>query len=117
MNVDDFEATLADPQVMAISQRVECALDPDAERVSTEQSVGAKVTLTLQSEKTVECFIEAPKGSASRPFTMDDHVARFRQEMLKRFTAAQVEVLFAEVRGFEKSANPDRLMHLLAART
>ena len=117
MNVDDFEATLADPQVMAISQRVECVLDPDAERVSTEQSVGAKVALTLQSGKTVERFIEAPKGSASRPFTMDDHVARFRQEMLKRFTAAQVEVLLAEVRGFEKSANPDRLMHLLAART
>ncbi|RPJ47972.1 MAG: MmgE/PrpD family protein [Betaproteobacteria bacterium] len=117
LNVDDFESALADPRVMAISQRVECMLDPDAERVSTEQSVGAKVTLTLQSGKIVERFVEAPQGSAARPFTMADHVARFQQEMAKRFTAAQVDVLLAEVRGFAQSANPDRLMHLLAART
>ncbi|MBS1217889.1 MAG: MmgE/PrpD family protein [Proteobacteria bacterium] len=117
LNVDNFESALADPRVMAISQRVECMLDPDAERVSTEQSVGAKVTLTLQSGKIVERFVEAPQGSAARPFTMADHVARFQQEMAKRFTAAQVDVLLAEVRGFAQSANPDRLMHLLAART
>ena len=39
------------------------------------------------------------------------------QEMLKRFTPAQVEVLLTEVRDFAQAANPDRLMHLLAART
>ncbi len=89
---------------MEISKRVECVLDADAERVSTEQSVGAKVTLILQSGKTVERFIEAPKGSASRPFTVDDHVARFTQEMLKRFSAAQVDALLEEVRGFARSA-------------
>jgi 2-methylcitrate dehydratase PrpD len=116
MNVDDFEAALADPQVMAIAQRVECVPDPDAERVSTEQSVGAKVTLTLQSGRTVERFIEAPKGSASRPFTLDDHVARFKQEMLKRYSAVQVAALLGEVRGFAQSANPDRLMQLLTGR-
>lgn len=114
MNVDDFEAALIDPQVMAISRRVECALDDDAERVSTEQSVGAKVTLTLRSGKTVERFIEAPKGSASRPFTLDDHIARFRQEMTKRFDAARIESLLQEVRNFAEARNPDRLMHLLA---
>jgi len=116
MNVDDFEATLTDTQVMAISQRIECVLDDEAERVSTEQSVGAKVTLTLQSGAVHERFIEAPRGSASRPFTMDDHVARFKQEMLKRFSAVQVAALLEEVRGFAKSPNPGRLMHLLAGR-
>ncbi len=117
LNVDDFEGMLAAPQVTAISRRIECVLDPDAERVSTEQSVGAKVTLTLQSGESHERFIEAPQGSASRPFTMDDHVARFKQEMAKRFTAAQCDDLLVEVRGFAQAANPDRLMHLLAART
>ncbi len=117
LNIDDFEGALADPKVMAISQRVECVPDADAERVSTEQSVGAKITLTLQSGKVHELFIEAPKGSASRPFTLQDHVSRFRQEMRKRFTEAQVGGLLDEVRNFATSANPDRLMHLLAART
>lgn len=117
INIDDFEAALEDASVMAISKGIACELDPDAERVSTEQSVGAKVTLTLQSGRTVEKFIEAPKGSASRPFTMDDHVARFRAEMLRRFAPAQVEVLLDEVRNFDRAANPDRLMQLLASRT
>ncbi len=117
LNVEDFEGMLAAPQVMAISRRIECVLDADAERVSTGQSVGAKVTLTLQSGETHERFIEAPQGSASRPFTMDDHVARFKQEMAKRFPAAQVDDLLAEVHGFAQAANPDRLMQLLAAQT
>jgi 2-methylcitrate dehydratase PrpD len=116
MNVNDFEAALADPQVMRISQRIDCAPDTDAERVSTEQSVGAKVTLVLQSGKTHELFIEAPKGSASRPFAVEDHVARFTQEMRKRFSAAQVTALIEEVRGFANAPNPDRLMQLLAGK-
>ncbi len=114
MNVDDFEATLHDEKVMAAAQRIECVLDDDAERVSTEQSVGAKVTLTLRSGKTVVRFIEAPKGSASRPFTVDDHVARFKQELGKRFSAVHVASLLEELRGFANARNPDRLMQLLA---
>ncbi len=116
LNVDDFEAMLAAPQVMAIAQSIECVPDADAERVSTEQSVGAKVTLTLQSGATHECFIAAPQGSASRPYTLDDHVARFQQEMTKRFTTAQVDDLLTEVRGFAQAANPDRLLQLLIPR-
>jgi 2-methylcitrate dehydratase PrpD len=117
INIDDFDAALADAAVMDISKRIACELDPDAERVSTEQSVGAKVTLTLQSGKTVEKFIEAPKGSASRPFTMEDHISRFRAEMLRRFAPAQVDALLDEVCNFDRAANPDRLMQLLASRT
>lgn len=117
INIDDFDTALADPAVMAISKSIACELDPDAERVSTEQSVGAKVAFTLKSGKTVEQFIEAPKGSASRPFTLDDHIARFRAEMLKRFAPAQVDALLDEVRNLHRAANADRLMQLLASRT
>lgn len=116
INIDDFDSALVDPQTMAISKAIDCALDDDAERVSTEQSVGAKVTFTLKSGKTVEKFVEAPKGSASRPFTLDDHVARFRAEMLRRFTPPQVDALIEAVRNFDQARNLDRLMHLLAGR-
>ncbi len=117
INIDDFEGALADPSVMAISKAIACEPDADAERVSTEQSVGAKVSFTLKSGRTVEKFIEAPKGSASRPFTLDDHIARFRAEMAKRFAPAQVDALLDEVRNLHKAANADRLMQLLASRT
>ena len=114
LNVDDFEAALADPRVMQTSKRIECALDEDAERVSTSQSVGAKVTLTLKSGAKHEHFIAAPKGSTSRPFSVEDHVARFKQEMAKRYAAAHCDALLEEVRGFSSAPNPDRLMQLLA---
>jgi 2-methylcitrate dehydratase PrpD len=117
LNVDDFEAALADPRVMQTSKRIECALDADAERVSTSQSVGAKVTLTLKSGAKHEHFIAAPQGSTSRPFSVEDHVARFKQEMARRFTAAQIDALLAELRGFSSAPNPDRLMQLLAEKS
>ena len=116
LNIDDFETTLADPSVMAISSRVSCELDDDAERVSTEQSVGAKVTFQLKNGKVVECFIDAPKGSVSRPFTMDDHVARFRAELARRFDAARVDALQAEVQGLATAGGVARLMQLLSGR-
>jgi 2-methylcitrate dehydratase PrpD len=116
LNIDDFETTLADPSVMAISSRVSCELDDDAERVSTEQSVGAKVTFRLKSGKVVERFIEAPKGSVSRPFTMDDHVARFRAELGRRFDASRVDALQAEVQGLAAAGGVARLMQLLSGR-
>jgi 2-methylcitrate dehydratase PrpD len=114
LNIDDFEATLADPSVMAISSRVSCELDEDAERVSTEQSVGAKVTFRLKDGRVVERFIDAPKGSVSRPFTVDDHVARFRNELSRRFDAARVDALQAEVEALSKAPGVARLMQLLA---
>jgi 2-methylcitrate dehydratase PrpD len=116
LNIDDFETTLADPSVMAISSRVSCELDDDAERVSTEQSVGAKVTFRLKDGKVVERFIDAPKGSVSRPFTMDDHVARFRAELGRRFDRARVDALQGEVQGLATAGGVARLMQLLSGR-
>ena len=71
----------------------------------------------LNNGNTVERFIEAPKGSASRPFTTDDHVARFKQEMLKRYALPQVETLLNEIGSFAQAGNPDRLLQLLNSRT
>jgi 2-methylcitrate dehydratase PrpD len=114
LNVEDFEAALSRAPVRALAQQVECVLDADAERVSTEQSVGARVVLGLHSGVRLERFIEAPKGAASRPFTLDDHIARFEQELSRRLTPATLAATLDEVRGFDRSANADRLMGMLA---
>jgi 2-methylcitrate dehydratase PrpD len=31
-------------------------------------------------------FVSAPKGSPSRPFTHDDHIMRFRRELMRRMS-------------------------------
>jgi hypothetical protein len=48
---------------------------------------------------------------------MNDHVARFKQEMLKRYAPAQVETLLNEIGSLAQAGNPDRLLQLLNSRT
>jgi len=52
----------------------------------------------------------------SRPFTMDDHVARFRAELGRRFDATRVDALQAEVQGLAAAGGVARLMQLLSGR-
>jgi len=93
LNVDDFEAGLEDPVVMALAAKVECVLDDEAERASTAESVGARVTLVLRDGRRLSRFVAAPKGSASRPYSQADHVARARTELARRYAAPEVDRL------------------------
>ncbi len=114
LNVEDFAAALDRAPVRALAQQVQCVLDPDAERVSTEQSVGARVILRLRSGEQFERFIEAPQGAASRPFTLDDHFARCEQELARRLAPGALAAMLDEVRAFDRAPAVDRLMELLA---
>jgi 2-methylcitrate dehydratase PrpD len=98
LTVDDFERGLADAQTVALTKRVECVLDDDVERVSTAESVGAKLTLELGDGTSHSVFIEAPQGSVARPFANADHEARFRNELGRRLPPDACEKLLASLR-------------------
>jgi 2-methylcitrate dehydratase PrpD len=49
--------------------------------------VPARVIIAMKDGTKHSTFVSAPKGSPSRPFTHDDHIARFRRELAKRLTA------------------------------
>lgn len=114
LNVDDFEAGLANPSVMSLTARVECVVDPEVERTSSTESVSARVTVMLDDGKDYSAFVLAPKGSASRPFSMADHEARARAELGKRYPADALDTLMARLDGLAEMNDVSRLAPHLA---
>lgn len=114
LNVDDFEAGLADASVMALTAKVECIVDEEVERSSTSESVSARVTVMLDDGNEFSTYVLAPKGSASRPFSMEDHDARARAELGRRYSAEGLNRLMAVLNDF---ADLDDVNRLAAALT
>ncbi len=86
LSVTDYESSLHDPQVKRIEELVRCEVDPEVEAATTAESVPARITVGLKDGTSRTTFVSAPKGSPSRPFTHDDHIARFRRELSRRLT-------------------------------
>jgi 2-methylcitrate dehydratase PrpD len=84
LSVTDYETSLDDPQVRQIEALVRCEVDPQVEAATTAEAVPARVIIAMQDGTKHATFVSAPKGSPSRPFSHDDHVARFRRELTKR---------------------------------
>ena len=85
---------------MALTARVDCVVDPEVERTSTNESVSARVTVMLDDGNEYSTFVLAPKGSASRPLSMADHEARARAELGRRYSGAKLDGLMLMLDGF-----------------
>lgn len=114
--VEDFERGLADPGVTELARRVACVPEEEVERASTAESVGARVTVRLASGAEHSVFVPAPKGAASRPFTLQEHAARLRHELARRFPPAVCEAIAALLRDFAALPDVGELGQRLAAR-
>jgi len=95
LSVADYEASLHDPRVKAIESMVRCEVDAEVEAATTAESVPARADITLRDGTRHSAFVAAPKGSPSRPFTHQDHVARFRRELAKRLSAKTCDEIIA----------------------
>jgi 2-methylcitrate dehydratase PrpD len=84
LGVGDYEGSLDDPRVKRIEKLVRCEVDREVEAATTAEAVPARVTITLTDSSKHSAFVSAPKGSPSRPFTHQDHVARFRRGLANR---------------------------------
>jgi 2-methylcitrate dehydratase PrpD len=93
---------------------VRCAVDPEVEAATTAESVPARVTVTMKDGTKQSTFVSAPKGSPSRPFTHDDHVARFRRALEKRLSARSCDEIVAIAGNLADLDKVKRLTDLLA---
>ena len=82
--VADFEAALSDRSLFELEERTAIDLDDEVEAASNERSTAARVSIELRDGRKLSIFVPAPKGSASRPFTAQEHEARFTRELSKR---------------------------------
>ena len=91
--IDDFVMGLQDPKVMHVTQLVKCELDDEVEKTSSEESVSAKVIVTLKNGQQFTAFVVSPKGSIARPFSMEDHIARAESELISRLSTSRLTQL------------------------
>jgi len=115
LSVADYEASLRDPRVKAIESRVRCEVDPEVEAATTAESVPARVLITLNDGAKHSVFVPAPKGSPSRPFTHQDHVARFRRELAKRLSQKACDEIIDMAENLAELDKVTRITDRLAA--
>jgi 2-methylcitrate dehydratase PrpD len=101
--VADYEAGLADRSLFELEERTTIDLDDEVEAASNELSTAARVSVELRDGRKLSAFVAAPKGSPSRPFTAQEHEARFTRELSKRVS----EKVCADIVGVAKDL--DRL--------
>ena len=82
--VADYEAALSDRSLFELEERTATDLDDEVEAASNERSTAARVSIELRDGRKLSIFVPAPKGSASRPFTAQEHEVRFTRELSKR---------------------------------
>jgi 2-methylcitrate dehydratase PrpD len=113
LSVRDYEDSLQDPVVKDVERNVRCEVDAQVERATTSESVPARIILTLNSGATHELFVSAPKGSPSRPFTSEDHEARFRRELERRWSKARCDEVISISRRLRSLPEMGQLVRLL----
>ncbi len=102
INMDDFDRFIQDPGVRALCAKIHCHLDDQVEATSTQESVSAKLTITWSDKTTSSHFIQAPKGSASRPYELSDHLSKLRDELHKRLSQEKTAQLIERVLNFAR---------------
>src|SRR5207245_1308842 len=111
------ERSLTDRTVKALEQRVRCEVHPEVEAATTAEAVPAHITITMRDGTQHSAFVTAPKGSPSRPFTHDDHIARFERELSRRWpdrVSRQVIEIAESLSDLDKVS---RITDLLASRS
>jgi len=114
LSVTDYESSLNDPRVKQIEARVRCEVDPEVEAATTAEAVPARVIITVKDGTKHSTFVSAPKGSPSRPFTHDDHIARFRRELTKRLTGKTCDEIVEIAENLADLDKVKRITDLLA---
>ncbi|GAA4332850.1 MmgE/PrpD family protein [Pigmentiphaga soli] len=113
LTIDDYEGNFGDPRIADLSARTTCSADAEVERLTTAESVAARVTCTLRDGSRREHFIASPKGCPQNPLTVDEISQRFVAIAEAGFDRAAIDAWLAAARGLERL---DSVAPLLALR-
>jgi 2-methylcitrate dehydratase PrpD len=112
LTVGDYEAGLADRSLFEIENRTTIDLDDEVEAMSNERSTAAKLGLRLRNGRALSILVPAPKGSPARPFSAEEHEARFREELSSRICEKQCAEIIAIAKDLD-GLDPCRLCRML----
>lgn len=104
-------AALADPQVLAVADKVEHRIDPAS---GFPRYYSGEVRITLDDGRVLSHREAINRGNAERPLSNADIIGKCRANILTAFSPARAEAVIAAVLGLERHSAA-QLAHALAA--
>jgi len=92
-------------------------IHPEVEAATTAEAVPARITITMRDGTQHSAFVAAPKGSPSRPFTHDDHIARLEREVSGRWPDRVRRQVIEIAESLSDLDKVSRITELLASRS
>lgn len=115
--LEDFtENEIQNPEVLAVADVVECAVDPDVDNVSRGRVSPAVVEVFTEDGKRFFRKIDARKGSPAEPMTMEEVEDKFRKcaKLARRPVPEEnIERIIAMVKGLENLDDVSGILQLL----
>ncbi|MEX2643260.1 MAG: MmgE/PrpD family protein [Acetobacterales bacterium] len=113
---NDFGKALETPEVVDLSSRTTCVVDPEIQAATTLEYVPSRITATLKDGRKVENRTMLPLGCHKRPMTFDDVASRFRQVAGPILDKDALEVWLDQASRIENIGSAADLMTLRARR-
>ncbi|MEA4961725.1 MmgE/PrpD family protein [Lutispora sp.] len=112
-SVPEFtNASIKDPEILTLMQKVRYELDPEAEKVYPEK-YPSTVIVTMKDGKKYSSYIEHPKGDPENPINREELLAKFRLLSSFNMQAKRAENIIDLVSNLEQIKNINELTDLL----
>lgn len=105
------DASRTDPQILALSERISCAVDPDS---AFPQHFSGSVEIQLRDGRRVSHAERIQRGAAERPLAPEQIVAKFQDNAARVLPAGQVERLRNAVLDLDRAPDLGELCAALA---
>ena len=102
LTVSDYDAGLSDRSLFELEDRTTIELDEEVEAMSNQRSTAARVDARLRDGRAFSVLVPAPKGSPSRPFSAEEHEARFAQELSSRISQQRCAEIIAIAKDLDR---------------
>ncbi len=111
--VDEFKPeVLADPEVLALSDKITWEVDPEAEKFYPK-AYPATLIATMNDGSVVESHVHYPKGDPENDATMEEIIEKFNSLSEKYYDAKRRENIIKEIRNLDETINIATLADLV----
>lgn len=100
----DYDRSIDDRAVRALSMRVRCVVDPEIEAKTNTEEVPSRVTLRLEDGRTLEARVDHPRGSPHRPMAWDEISELFRDTVGDDLPRTSIDRILEVVAGLDRKS-------------
>ncbi len=115
LDLEDFDdASVGDPDRLALAERVHCVSDPEAEEIFPQQ-FPCRLTITYDDGSTLEEWVPYNRGGPQRPLSEEEVLRKFRSNAARAYPGRDLGNVEAKLSSLERLANMGELFSALAS--